>query len=194
MANDIDEIKLINSQKIVEKFRDYVVSQSRANLSKGGKNVTNGLYNVIQGEVINDNGFFVVGFDLGPYGSFQDQGVRGKSSSAKAPNSPFRFGSGTGPKGGLTAGIQKWVKAKGFLFRDKKTGQMLSRETTAYLITRSIYHKGIKPSLFFTKPFEAGFKKYIDVSLLLEFGKDVETIVDYGMETILPDNIGPRKK
>ncbi len=190
----IDDIKLVNSQKIVEKFRDYVVSQSRANLSKQGKNVTNGLYNVIKGEVVNDNGFFVVGFNLGPYGSFQDQGVKGKSSSLRAPNSPFHFGTGSGPKGGLTNGIQKWVKARRIQFRDTKTGKFLSYESTAFLITRSIYHKGIKPSLFFTKPFEAGFKKYINVSLLLEFGKDVETIVDYGMETILPDNIGPRKK
>jgi hypothetical protein len=115
---------------------------------------------------------------------FVDKGVKGKTSSLKAPNSPFQFGSGTGKKGGLTQGIKKWVRQKGFQFRDRKSGQFMSYDSTAYLITRSIFHKGIKPSLFFTKPFEAGYKKYIDVDLLKAFGQDVETMVDYNLKDI----------
>ena len=115
------------------------------------------------------------------YGTFVDLGVKGKTSSNKAPNSPYQFGSGTGKKGGLTKGINKWVKQKGFQFRDKK-GRFLSYDSTAYLITRSIFHKGIKPSLFFTKPFEAGYKKYIDIDLVKAFGQDVETMVDYNLK------------
>jgi hypothetical protein len=118
------------------------------------------------------------------YGMFVDKGVKGKTSSAKAPNSPYKFGTGTGKKGGLTQGINKWVKQKGFQFRDKKSGRFLSYDSTAYLITRSIFNKGIKPSLFFTKPFEAGYKKYIDVDLLKSFGQDVETMVDYNLKDI----------
>ncbi|MEY3499968.1 MAG: hypothetical protein RL308_1637, partial [Bacteroidota bacterium] len=117
-------------------------------------------------------------------GMFVDKGVKGKTSSLKAPNSPFQFGSGTGKKGGLTQGIKKWVRQKGFQFRDRKSGQFMSYDSTAYLITRSIFHKGIKPSLFFTKPFEAGYKKYIDVDLLKAFGQDVETMVDYNLKDI----------
>ena len=90
------------------------------------------------------------------------KGFRGKSSSAKAPNSPFRFGSGTGKKGGLTNSINKWVKRKGIQFRDRKSGRFLSYQSTAFLISRSIYQKGIKPSLFFTKPFVAAFKRLPD--------------------------------
>ena len=58
--------------------------------------------------------------------------------------------------------MKDYVKRKGIQFRDKKTGRFLSYESTAYLISRSIYHKGIKPSLFFTKPFEAAFKRLPD--------------------------------
>ena len=169
---------------VIKKFRDYVIQQARSNLTKGGKNVSKELYNSLKGEIVTENGFSIVGFSMDDYGAFQDKGVKGKSSSAKAPNSPFKFGSGTGRKGGLTQGISKWVRAKGFQFRDKKTGKFMSYQATAFLITRSIFHKGIKPSLFFTKPFEAGYKKYIDVDLIKAFGQDVETMVDYNLKDI----------
>jgi hypothetical protein len=96
------------------------------------------------------------------YGEFQDKGVRGKSSSSKAPNSPFRFGSGTGRKGGLTEAMEGYVKRRKIQFRDRKTGKFLSYESTAFLIARSIYQKGTKASLFFTKPFVAAFKRLPD--------------------------------
>ena len=175
---------MLEVEKVITKFRDYVIQQSRSNLSKGGKNNSKELYNSLKGEVVTDKGFTIVGFQMADYGQFVDLGVKGKTSSNKAPNSPFKFGSGTGRKGGLTQGINQWVKQKGFQFRDRKSGRFLSYDSTAYLITRSIFHKGIKPSLFFTKPFEAGYKKYIDVDLLKAFGQDIETIVDYNLKDL----------
>lgn len=175
---------MLEVEATIKKFRDYVIQQSRSNLTKSGHNNTKGLYNSIKGEIVTDNGYAIVGFSMDDYGMFVDKGVKGKSSSAKAPNSPFKFGSGTGRKGGLTQGINKWVRQKGFQFRNRKTGQFMSYDSTAYLITRSIFHNGIKPSLFFTKPFEAGYKKYIDVDLIKAFGNDVDTIVDYNLKDI----------
>ena len=175
---------MLEVEKTIKRFRDYVIQQSRSNLSKSGKNSSKELYNSLKGEVVTENGYTIVGFQMADYGAFVDQGVKGKTSSNKAPNSPFKFGSGTGRKGGLTKGINQWVKQKGFQFRDRKSGKFLSYDSTAYLITRSIFHKGIKPSLFFTKPFEAGYKKYIDVDLLKAFGQDIETMVDYNLKDI----------
>ena len=177
MADNLKEVNLV-----LERFKNYVIQQSRSNLSKADKNVSKKLYSSLSGEVITDNGFSIVGFSMAEYGQFVDQGVKGKSSSFKAPDSPFKFGSGSGQKGGLTKGIQKWVRARGFQFRDKESGKFMSYEETAYLITRSIFHKGIKASLFFTKPFEAGYKKYIDVDLMAAFGQDVETMIDYNLK------------
>ena len=174
---------MLEVEKVIKRFRDYVIQQSRSNLTKGGKNNTKSLYNSIKGEVVTENNFTIVGFTMDDYGTFVDLGVKGKTSSNKAPNSPYKFGSGSGRKGGLTQGINKWVRQKGFQFRDKK-GKFLSYDSTAYLITRSIFHKGIKPSLFFTKPFEAGYKKYIDIDLVKAFGQDVETMVDYNLKDI----------
>jgi hypothetical protein len=167
---------------VIKRFRDYVIQQSKSNLSKGRKNVSKDLYNSIKGEIVQENNYAIVGFRMNNYGQYQDQGVKGKFKSAKAPNSPFKFGSGSGPKGGLTNGIEKWVKAKGIQFRDKKTGKFISYKSTAFLISRSIFMTGLKPSLFFTKPFEAGYKKYIDTDLANAFGLDVETIIDYNLK------------
>ena len=172
---------MLEVEATIRRFRDYVIQQAKSNLTKGGKNSSKSLYNSLKGEIVTEKGFTIVGFKMDDYGTFVDLGVRGKSSSLKAPNSPYKFGSGRGRKGGLTEGINKWVKQKGFQFRDKR-GRFMSYDSTAYLITRSIFHKGIKPSLFFTKPFEAGYKKYIDVDLVKAFGQDVETMVDYNLK------------
>jgi hypothetical protein len=174
---------MLEVEKVITKFRDYVIQQSRSNLSKTGHNNTKELYNSLKGEIVTENNFTIVGFQMADYGTFVDLGVKGKTSSLKAPNSPYKFGSGTGKKGGLSKGINQWVKQKGFQFRNKQ-GKFLSYDSTAYLITRSIFHKGIKPSLFFTKPFEAGYKKYIDVDLIKAFGQDIETMVDYNLKDL----------
>ena len=149
-------------QEELNKFAKYVIQQSRSNLSKSDKNVSKELYNSLGYNVEVTSKGAELGFSMEQYGEFQDKGVRGKSSSAKAPNSPFRFGSGTGKKGGLTNSIDKWVRRRGIQFKDRKSGRFLSYQSTAFLISRSIYQKGIKPSLFFTKPFVAAFKRLPD--------------------------------
>ncbi len=187
MANNLEQVNLV-----LRRFRDYVIQQSRSNLTKGrtphGSYKNSGdLYNSLKGEILTEEKFSIIGFSMADYGKFVDQGVKGKTSSERAPNSPFKFGSG-GAKGGLLNGIRKWVKDKGIQFRVAKSGKsgkggtFMTHEQTARLISRSIFHKGIKASLFFTKPFEAGYKKYIDVDLIKAFGQDVETMIDYNIK------------
>jgi len=177
-------MQLKNTEALIKRYRDYVIQQSRSNLSKSRKNNTKELYNSIKGEIVSERDYSIVGFKMANYGMFQDQGVKGKSSSAKAPNSPFKFGSKSGPKGGLTNGIERWVKQKGIQFRDKKSGKFISYQSTAFIITRSIYQTGLRPSLFFTKPFEAGKKKYIDGEIGQAFAMDIDYIVDYELKKI----------
>ncbi len=149
-------------QEELNKFAKYVIQQSRSNLTKGGKNVSKDLYNSLGYKLNETSKGATLGFEMDGYGNFVDKGVRGKSSSAKAPNSPYRYGTGSGKKGGLTKGINQWVKRRGIQFRDRKSGRYLSYKSTAFLIARSIYQKGVKPSLFFTKPFVAAFKRLPD--------------------------------
>lgn len=174
---------LIETQAAINRFKNYVIQQAKSNLSKGGKNVTKSLYNSIKGEIVSEENYTIVGFVMDEHGMYQDQGVKGKSSSAKAPNSPFRFGSGSGRAGGLTEGINKWVQAKRIQFKNKENGQFLSYKSTSFIIARSIFHKGLKPSLFFTKPFERGYQKLIDTDILVAFSHDVDTIIDYNLNS-----------
>tara|TARA_X000001382_G_scaffold122439_1_gene105416 strand:- start:303 stop:836 length:534 start_codon:yes stop_codon:yes gene_type:complete len=146
----------------LNKFAKYVIQQSRSNLTRGKKNTSKGLYNSLDYDISKKGGTTSLGFEMADYGKFQDRGVKGKTSSAKAPNSPYRFGTGSGKKGGLRKGIREWVQRRGIQFRDKKSGRFLSYDSTAFLISRSIYQKGIKSSMFFTKPFERAFKRLPD--------------------------------
>lgn len=177
-------LKLEKVNKTIQMFRDYVIKEAKDNLNRSKHNNSGSLANSIKGEIVTEDNYTIVGFKMNDYGTFVDLGVKGKTSSTKAPNSPYKFGSGTGRKGGLTKGINQWVRQKGFQFRDRKSGRFLSYDSTAYLITRSIFNKGIKPSLFFTKPFEAGYRKYIDTDLIKAFSQDIDTIIDYNLKDI----------
>lgn len=161
--------------KALDRFVKHVTSRAKANLTNGDRNVSKRLYNSIKGEVTINSERTTVKFFMEKYGDFQDQGVKGKNSSAKAPNSPFKFGSGRGKKGGLTQAIQKWVEARRFQFKDRKSGKFMSYRATAFLITRSIYSKGLKPTLFFTKPYQAALKNLPD-ELAKEYGLEVKKL------------------
>tara|TARA_R110001599_G_C11900616_1_gene626263 strand:- start:49 stop:576 length:528 start_codon:yes stop_codon:yes gene_type:complete len=167
---------LSNVEKELKNFAKYVVTKSRMNLRSSGKSSSGDLSKSLDSNVKVSKNSFELSFLMEDYGMFQDKGVKGKSSSAKAPNSPFKFGTGTGRKGGLSEGINKWVKRKRFQFRDKKSGKFLSYDSTAFLISRSIYHKGIAPSLFFTKPFEKAFKG-LNKDLVKAYKLDVEQLM-----------------
>ena len=164
----------------LNKFGKYLVKQSRTNLTKKKKNVSKELYNSISYNTKESKNSFEFSLSMADYGTFVDKGVKGVSSSAKAPTSPFKFGTGTGKKGGLTGGTLKWVKAKRIQFSNRKTGQFMSYESTAFLIMRSIWNKGLKTTNFLTKPFEDAFKKLPD-DIIEAFGLDVDEFLKYSL-------------
>ena len=169
-----------NIEAVLNKFGKYVVQQARSNLSKKSKNVSKELYNSISYDLnVSQNGqSFSMVFKMADYGEFQDKGVKGKSSTSKAPNSPYRFGSGKYKgKGSLRESIPKWVRAKRFQFRDKK-GKFLSYDSTAFLISRSIYQTGIRPSEFFSRPFGLAYKK-LPQEIIDAFGLDNDDFLDF---------------
>ena len=171
-----------NTKEYLNSFAKYVIQQSRSNLTRTGKNNQKNLYNSLNKEIEVGANSFRLAFLMEDYAEFVDKGVRGKTSSTKAPNSPFKFGSGTGRKGGLTEGIDKWVRQKRIQFREREgigvKGQLLSYSQTSYLIRRAIWNKGIKPSLFFTKPFEKAFER-LPNELVEAYGLDVEQFLEY---------------
>ena len=116
------------------------------------------------------------------YWQFVDEGVKGALSSAKAPRSPFRFGSGTGPSGRLRPSIDKWVVRKGIAPRGGG-GQFASRKSMVYAITRSVYQTGIRPSYFFTNAYDRTLKKYspkLEKAVADDIGNAITTLLNDG--------------
>ena len=167
------------TNRVLTKFTKYVVSQSRANLTRKNKNVKGKLYDSIKGESTTSKNSIGIYFEMEDYGAYQDSGVKGKSSGnslSTFKQGGFRFGTGTGKKGGLTEGINQWVKDRRFQFKDNKSGRFLSYEQTAFIITRSIYQKGIEATRFFSKPFEVGFER-LPEELVEAYALDVEKLL-----------------
>ena len=158
------------TEKYLNDFAKYVIQQSRSNLTKGDKNVNKNLYNSLDKEIEVGANSFRLSFLMEDYGKFQDKGVSG---TERKYNTPFSYKSKRPPLKPIT----DWVKNRRFQFR-QKNGKFMSYQSTAFLVRNSIFKKGIKPSLFFTKPFEKAFERLPD-ELVDAYGLDVEQFLQY---------------
>ena len=149
-------------QKELNKFRDYVISQAKANLTRQRKNSSKSLYNSIKGNVKAMPNSFSMNFEMEEYGFYQDKGVSGVK---KKYNTDYKYTN----KMPRPKAFDKWIVKKGLAPRDK--GKFKSRKSLSYVIARSVYMNGIKPSLFFTKPFEKAYKR-LPSDLVEAFGLD----------------------
>ena len=159
-------------QELLNDFRDNVIREAKKNLSQ--RSDTGKLRSSLKSTVKESKRSIQISFEMEDYGFYQDRGVKGVKSGKSLDD--YKFGTGTGKKGGLTKGINKWVQRKGFQFRDKK-GRFLSYKQTANTIIRSIWMKGIKPTLFFTKPFEKFYNRLPD-ELMEMFGFEMEQLFE----------------
>jgi len=161
--------------KALQKFRDTVVNEAKANLRNSGKSTSGKLLNSIEGTVKEMPNSIGVYFDMLPYGNFQDKGVSGKQIKY---NTPYSYKDKMPPPSKL----DKWIVRKGIAPRNN--GKFASRKSIQFMIARSIFMKGIKPSLFFTKPFEAAYKQLPDV-LIDKYGLDAEQLLNQILDTNL---------
>jgi hypothetical protein len=163
---------LNNVKDSLNKFAKYVVQQSRSNLTKGKKNVSKSLYNSIDYDLTVSPNSFSLSFIMDEYGMYQDKGVSG---TEKKYNTPFKYTNKMPP----IKPLADWAKFKNIRLRDAK-GKFAkgNYKTIGFLISRSIYRKGIKPSLFFTKPFERSFKNLPD-EVVKAFALEIENLLDF---------------
>lgn len=162
----------------LEKFRNFVIQQARSNLTRNEKNVSKGLYQSLKGNVKAMPNSFSMDFEMNQYGQFQDKGVKGinpslvKNGKQKAPNSPYSFKTKKPPMQPL----MMWAKKKNLRFRNADgTYAKGGYRTLGFWLQKRIFAQGIKPSLFFTKPFEQAFKKLPD-DLIEKFGLEAEKL------------------
>ena len=165
----------------LNKFGKFVIQQARSRLTKGVKkgskrfsqNDTKKLYNSLEYKPFIKGDSLGVEFYMEKYGKFQDQGVKGtKSNYIENKNSPFTYRSSM-PNPAIFEG---YIKRKGIKGRDKKTGRFITNKSLQFLIARGIFQKGIKASMFFTKPFNQAYEK-LPPKLQESFVKDIEKII-----------------
>ena len=144
--------------KVLERYKKYVVSQAKANLTRKGTK-SNALKSSIKGYVDKKfkrglAGRFTGGtslptirFQFNQYGEFVDGGVKGTNpEDGRAMGGRSVFGSAgkfsKRKKMIPTRAVSKWAESRGL---------------NKWAVAKSVHKKGISRSLFFSKPF---LKKY----------------------------------
>ena len=155
--------------KALEKFRDEVVKGAKDELKRQNKDSSGKLSNSIQGEVKEFKNSIGIYFEMEPYGNFQDKGVSGKF---KKYDTDYSYKSKMPPPSKL----DKWIVRKGIAPRNAQ-GKFQTRKGLQFALAKTIYKHGIKPSLFFTKPFEAAYKTLPD-TLIDKYGLDAEQLLN----------------
>lgn len=161
---------LENVQKELNRFGKYVVSQSRASLTRQKKNASKQLWQSIDYDLKVSKNSFQLEFLMEDYGIFQDKGVSGTEVKY---NTPYKYTNKMPPPSKL----DKWIVKRNLKGVRGKDGKFINRKSLQFMIAKSIYKKGIKPSLFFTKPFEKAFKN-INKDLIEAYKLDVEKLLN----------------
>ena len=169
----------VNTENSLDLFTEFVVGKSKANLNRLKKNASGNLNKSIKGNYKVSKNSFTISFEMEDYGEFHDKGVQGSKSSKKAPNSPFKMGTGSAPKGIFKTAINSWVIRKGIAPRNN--GKFANRSRMLFLIRKSIYETGLKTTNFFTEPFEDAFKR-LPEEVLKSYGLDVESLLKTSLE------------
>ena len=167
---------MLETDKELQKFVKYIVQQSRSNLTNLKKNSSKTLYKSIKGESKLFKNSFGVYFSMEDYGHFQDKGVNGL---VKNQGSEYSFRKGY-PSRQMLSNLDKWIIRKGIAPRNKE-GKFMSRQSLKFAIAKKIFRNGIKPSLFFTKPFEKAFSR-LPIELIDKYGLDAITLFNSTIE------------
>tara|TARA_R110001632_G_scaffold92489_1_gene197612 strand:+ start:87 stop:620 length:534 start_codon:yes stop_codon:yes gene_type:complete len=176
-------MNLKKTNEALNKFGKYVVQQSKTNLTKDKKG-GGSLYNSVRYDLDQEQNAFLLDFLMNNYGTFQDLGVKGsnpslvKNGKQKAPNSPYSYKSKMPP----LKPLMNWAKMKKIRFRDKegkfKRGNYKS---IGFWLQKRIFAQGLKPSLFFTKPFNKAFAN-LPTEVINAFAIDIEKSIVLGVK------------
>lgn len=152
-----------NTKKALENFGKYLVKESRKNLTRKKKNVTNSLYDSLDYQVKAMPNSFEFDFLMEEYGEWVDKGRR---AGKNPPFSPLR----------------KWVQDRRIQFRDN-SGRFQTYDQTAWAVVKSIGKKGIEPSNFYSRPFNLGFQK-LPNEVAEAYALDVEEFLEFTIDKL----------
>jgi len=168
----MSKLKLPEVEKAFVKYNKNIIKAARSTLTKEGRNVTKAMYDSLgytyQAFPNSIQNNFVGSF----YADFQDKGVRGNTSTERAPNSPYSFKPATTMV--PFQPILEWVTKRGFQFRNRDTGKFMSYQSTAFLIARSIPKRGLTATKFLSRHVDRNMGKLteqLQTAFSIDFGR-----------------------
>ena len=179
-------MRLEEVRAALEKFAGKVILEAKKNLKREDKDASGKLSNSLEYKLNENEKTFILNFLGEQYGKFIDKGVKGAikpysgQDAAKQPydkKSVYAYTTKMPPPSKL----DKWIVRKGLAPRQKGkfTGRKIDtvgfKKSIQFLVARSIYSKGIKASLFFTKPFEKHLK-VLEKDLFNEFEVSIDKV------------------
>tara|TARA_R100001480_G_scaffold19465_1_gene28924 strand:- start:737 stop:1249 length:513 start_codon:yes stop_codon:yes gene_type:complete len=154
-------------QKYLDEFKKNVISEAKRNLRK--QKASGDLSKSLKSRVKESPNSIEITFGMKPYGFFQDRGVKGKKSGKSLSGYKYK------DKAPPASAFSQWaIKKMPRQTRDSK-GRFVSRKSLQFALARHIYNHGIKPTLFFTKPFEKHFRRFPD-KLIERYKLDVDKL------------------
>ena len=165
-------------QKYLDEFKRSIISEAKRNLRK--QKTTGDLSKSLKSRVKESPNSIEITFRMKAYGFFQDRGVKGKESGKSL--SGFKYKDKAPP----ASAFSQWaIKKLPKQTRDSK-GRFVTRKSLQFALARHIYKKGIKPTLFFTKPFEKHFKK-LPEEIIEKYKLDIDKLFNQIEGTNLKD-------
>lgn len=179
-------MRLEEVKEILRKFATNVIVEAQNNLKKDKRDSSGALSRSLTFNMPEDEKSFVLQFLGNYYGKFIDKGVRGALkpySGSYAAQKPYDKKTVYAYKDKMPppSKLDKWIVRKGLAprqkgkFTERKIDKVGFQKSIQFLVARSIYSKGIKASLFFTKPFEKHLKK-LEKDLFNEFDVSIENV------------------
>jgi len=181
-------------KEVLNAYGKSVVEEAKENLTKEKKG-NGALFNSIKYILETEENLFLLDFLMEDYGPYVDEGVQGADPNLvssnitgrvgiqKAPYSRFKYTSKKPPLEMLV----NWAKSKNVRFRVKKGqkgGGQFKKGTyqqMGFWLQKSIYAQGLKPTKFFTQPFEKQLKGLGD-KLFDAFALDIEKAIILGQK------------
>ena len=156
---------------------------ARTSLKMQGRINTGALYNSMKVFVgANQHAMYVNITPDVDYWEYVDKGVEGASKNIfpKQSDSQFKFGSGRG-KPGLRGAIDRWTTQKNIQGTRDAQGRFVPRKSIVFAITRAVWTRGLKPSLFISGTWKRFRIKALNI-LAVAVGEDMAEAIKQSLQ------------
>jgi len=189
------EVKLVHASGALDRMGEEWVRLAKERLLHEDKRATGQLIKSLGYKASVSNNVLYLELIGMPYGDFVQFGVQGagpytpprnptgkstKPYENRAPDSPFKFGTGKSP-GSIYTAIRKWIGVKRFQFRDE-LGRFLSYDAMTYPITRNVWQYGIAPTDYVKITMKPTFKRHGEL-VKLALVKDMANYMNKDMKS-----------